>query len=346
MASKKDEWKRITQLNVLTLEQSLSLELQKQDWLIPKLIPASDTIAVLAPPELATQPLALLLAYCIAGGKNFDPLGQGAGATVLFCSGNGDQHEDKSLLELISQKDPFQSSRERANKNLHIYQREYQNDQPLYIDTHEGQKALRNSIPIGCQLVVFDNKQAWFSSKHPEMDDLAKVSPWLSALNRDGIAVLFFEHVTKNGAKTSAMVRKTSNIIHLTKDPAAPTEFGGGFNVIRKKTDFSDMAPSIFQFWYKVVDGKLDFGWQFRDLSDATSAKQVEMLQRQMTVESLLLLNMEQKAIAVELKVNAATISRDVAALRARKSSAAAAPSGSPTVDIDLDSSEDDWVDS
>lgn len=345
MASQIDEWNRITRLNVLTLEQSLNSELPKQDWLIPKLIPASGTIAVLAPPELATQPLALLLTYCIAGGKNFDPLGKGAGVTVLFCSGNGDQHEDKSLLELISQKDPFQSSRDRANKNLHIYQREYQNDQPLYIDTHEGQKALRNSIPIGCQLVVFDNKQAWFTSKHPEMDDLAKVSPWLSALNRDGIAVLFFEHVTKNGAKTSALVRKTSNIVHLTKDPAAPTEFGGGFNIRRKKTDFSDMAPSMFQFWYKVIDGKLDFGWECRDLSDATSAKQVAMLQRQMQIETYILQDMDQKEIAAELKVNAATISRDVAALRARKSGAAAAANGSPTADVSLYSGEDVWTD-
>lgn len=344
MASKKDEWNRITQLRVLTLGQSLNSELPIQDWLIPKFIPASGTIAVLAPPGIDTQPFALLLAYGIAGGKIIPPLGQGAGVPVLFCSGNGDQHEDKSLLKLISQKDPRQNSRDLASQNLHIYQREYQNDEPVFLDTQEGQRALRKSMPEGCKLIVLDDLRAWSCGKFARRDDLTKVSPWLSALNRDGISVLFVERVTKNGANTSTLVRKPSNIIQLTKDPAAPTKFGGGFNVIRKKTDFSDMVPSMFRFWYKVVNGRFDFGWECSDLSDATSAKQVEIIERQMEVESLLLLKMEQKAIAVKLEVDAATISRDVAALRARKSAATAAAHGSPVPDIDLDSDDAYWA--
>lgn len=345
MASPIDEWHNVTRLNLLTLKQSLNLELPKKDWLIPSFIPTSDTIAVMAAPEIETQPLAHLIAYCIAGGKNFDPFGQGAGVTVLFCSGNGDPHEDKSLQELISQRDPHQSSRDRASQNLHIYQREYQDDLPIFIDTHEGQNALRNSIPKGCQLVVFDNKQAWFKGKFSKRDDMAKVSPWLSALNRDGIAVLFFEHATKNRANTNELVRKPSNIIQLTTDPAAPTGIGGGFNIVRKKTDVNDKVPSMFQFWYKVVDGKFDFGWEFRDLSNATVTKQIEMNLRQMQVELLLAEDKQQKEIAEILKVDAATICRDAAALRARKKGSAATPIGSPMAKIDLDSGEAYWAD-
>ena len=48
MASPIDEWHNVTRLKTLTLKQSLSLELQKKDWLIPNLIPTSDTIAVMA----------------------------------------------------------------------------------------------------------------------------------------------------------------------------------------------------------------------------------------------------------------------------------------------------------
>jgi hypothetical protein len=322
MTSPTDEWKRITQFKTLTLKTSLLLDLPKREWLLPNLIPASDTVAVVAQKEIDAQGLALLIAYCISAGKGFAPFGVGAGVPVLFCNGYGDQQADISLLKMISQRDPSERARERASENLHIYHREFESDPPFHIDTYEGQAALRRSLPKGCKLVIFDAAAAWFCGAKWDPLESAKVKPWLRALNREGVAVLIFESDLKKVSITSGMIRKPSNYIYLTPDPAAPTEFGGGFNIVRKKTSTSDKIPSTIQFWYKVVDGKFDFGWEFRDVADAATAKQVAILQRQMQVETLLLGNMEQKEIAEELRVHAATISRDVCALRERKNAA------------------------
>ena len=345
MTSSTDEWKRITRLRTLTLEDSLLLDLPKPQWLLPNLIPASDTVAVIAQKEVETQWFAFFIAYCMSGGKDVDPFGKGAGFPVLLCSGNGDQYADNAHQTLIWQRDPYESSRKRASKNLHIYHREYENDEPVYIDTHEGQAALRKSLPEGCKLVIFDDAAAWFRGGKWDNLESAKVSPWLSKLNQEGIAILLFEKAEKKTTISSGLVRKPSNVIHLTRDSAAPAEIGGGFNIIRSKSDLNNQIPSTIQFWYKVVDGKLDFGWEFRDLADIATAKQVAMLQRQMQVETLLLERKNQKQIAGRLEVDAATMSRDVGALRERKNAANVSNKSPPARGVTVTRGGDFWMD-
>lgn len=94
-------------------------------------------------------------------------------------------------------------------------------------------------------------------------------------------------------------------------------EFGGGFNVHRRKMSEFDMISTCYQHWYRVVDRQIEFGWEIRDQGDKASIKQVEIHERRMRVQQLLADGMQQKEIASVLKVDPATVTRDVSKIKA-----------------------------
>jgi len=107
--------------------------------------------------------------------------------------------------------------------------------------------------------------------------------------------------------------------IHLSMDSGAPRDYGTGFTVSRRKISEQESVPAVFQFWYTVIDGKLDHGWECRDPNNTISAKQLAMFERQKRVKDLLASGMQQKDIASAIGVNAATVSRDVGAIKVQE---------------------------
>jgi hypothetical protein len=108
-------------------------------------------------------------------------------------------------------------------------------------------------------------------------------------------------------------------VIHLSMDSGAPRDYGTGFTVSRRKISEQESVPPVFQFWYTVIDGKLDHGWECRDPNNTISAKQLAMFERQKRVKDLLASGMQQKDIASAIGVNAATVSRDVGAIKVQE---------------------------
>jgi hypothetical protein len=135
---------------------------------------------------------------------------------------------------------------------------------------------------------------------------------------------------------------------YLTVDGSAPTDYGGGLIFERSKISEQETVPTKFHFWYTVFDGKLQYGWECRDPEDKATAKQVEIAERQARVKALLALNMKQKDIAKhsQILVNAATISRDVAAIKAeeqrQKTQAKLLTPLSPKIEYEDDEDDED----
>ena len=176
------------------------------------------------------------------------------------------------------------------------------------------------SLPKGCKAVIFTEIDAWFPHDRTSNHYTSPPHPFIAKLNKAGIAVVLFEQATKKTSIGATFAKKASNIIHLTVDPGSPTHIGGGFNIVRKKLDKGDAVPATIQFWFTELDDLLKFGWEFRDPANAKSITQMKISQRQIEVARLLASDKDitQKAIAAHLSVDAATISRDVAALKAQ----------------------------
>lgn len=288
-------------------------------FLIPHLIPLGSTVLVIAPPDLDVTIFAHLLAYCVAAGKTFLPFGDATASSVIYFSSKRNMSADFRKFSLIRDRDPSPPKQEIALANMRLYNRHQDSKETFYLNSAYDQEAFTDAIPPDTGLVIFDNVQAWTkSAKAFDKLESSTAESVLTRLNAQGTAVLLFDTTgKKTNPITQAIVDNGSdNTLSITHDPGAPQEYGGGFNIVRSKRDDDDTTPRRFQFWWKVIEGKLDFGWEIRDQFDAKASKRMEMLERQMKVDQLLSDNKSQREIAILLEVDAATISRDVAKLK------------------------------
>jgi uncharacterized protein YerC len=167
--------------------------------------------------------------------------------------------------------------------------------------------------------LIIDDIASWLKcGKALDAIENSDVLSFFRKLNSKGVAVVALDSKPKKNSLISetTALSDPANVVWLTPDPGAPREYGGGFNIVRQKRDDEDSAPTTIQFWWKVVNGKLDFGWEFRDQLDPKAAKRVQIMERQMKVDQLLSEGVSQREIAIHLEVDAATISRDAAALK------------------------------
>ena len=305
--------------NTQALKDVFEWELTPQEFIIPHILPTRTTLLVSATPDVDARMLALFAAYCVAGGKDFLPFGAATASPVVYFSSKVDPLADWKRLGLIRRRDPFSSSQKRASKNLHYYNRHENGDKHAYLNSQYDQKWFSRVIPPGTRLVVIDNVDAFTKSgKMLDAIEGSDAHAFLEQLNAEGIAVMLIDANPKKGnpLSTAVMQGDAENVITLTYDQGAPHEFGGGFNIERQKRQDDDTTPRRFQFWWKVVKGQFDFGWELRKKLDPKASKKVEMLERQMKVDQLLSENKTQREIADLLEFDAATISRDMAKLK------------------------------
>lgn len=320
---------------IKSLDQLANMDFSERAYLLPYLVPENATTVFLASADIKFTMLLLMLPYCVASTRPLEPFGAGAGVPVLVCLANLFL-PDLELLPMLEAKNTDAEAKKIAQKNLRVHYCDPNGTLPVPIDTGDGQRAILDSMPPDCKLIVFDNISAWVSGGKLDDATTTKVRKFLVELNDEGVSVVIFDSPKGKSADASTLTRNNANVIHLTKDAAAPHEFGGGFNIVRAKHGFADQIPSTIQFWYKVFNQTLNFGWEFRDPNNTQTAKQVAKTQRQMQVDKLLQAGKKQKEIAKILKVDAATISRDLTELQKARAAADASKtseSGSPEED-------------
>ncbi|USX15569.1 trp operon repressor [Oxalobacteraceae bacterium OTU3CAMAD1] len=302
---------------VRTLAEMLASEQVQQKFIVPQLIPAATTVLINIAPDLDGRLLGQLLAYGAAGGKTFMSFGQAKETRVCYCTSRNNDLPDTKRFALIGMRDPYPSSQERARKNLHIYRRRA--EAPIFLNSVHDQGEFIKAIPHSVELIIIDDLASWLKyGRTLDATESGDVLAFFKKLNARGIAVVALDSKPKRNSLIAETVAlsEPANVIWLTPDPGAPREYGGGFNIVRQKRDDEDSAPTTIQFWWKVVSGNLDFGWEFRDQLDPKAAKRVQIMERQMKVDQLLSEGMSQREIAIQLEVDAATISRDAAALK------------------------------
>lgn len=302
-----------------SMNEVLDLARSVQPFIVPQLVPAAKTVLVNGAPDVDTRIFGQLLAYCAAGGKHFLAFGIVTESTVLYCSSRSDPTADIKRMNLIRSRDPFESSQKRAMENLRYLNRSVQQDDPIYLNSTYDQEWFVKSIKPDTNLIVIDNVGAW--TKYGGAFDSVESSnahAFFQRLNTAGITVVLIDPNPKQRSTLTAELMRgdPDNVISLNYDPGAPHEFGGGFGMSRQKRDDDDTTPRQFQFWWKVVNGCFDFGWELRDQHDPKAAKAVQIMERQMKVDQLLAEHKSQREIATLLEVDAATISRDVAKLK------------------------------
>jgi DNA-binding NarL/FixJ family response regulator len=317
MASPKDEWNTVTQFAVQNWSDASQYRYRERQYLLKNLIAKGETTCFLADPGVEVLQFAQLLTFRIAQGQDFEPFACTQAAPVLICYAGEDPHADMDSMHRVAKACADEAH---PTSNVFYYHRGEERDTPTHLDTSDGQHALMRSLPKGCKVVIFTEIDAWFPHDRTSNHYTSPPHPFIAKLNKAGIAVVLFEQATKKTSVGATFAKKASNIIHLTVDPGAPTHIGGGFNIVRKKLDKGDAVPATIQFWFTELDDLLKFGWEFRDPANAKSITQMKISQRQIEVARLLASDKDitQKAIAAHLSVDAATISRDVAALKAQ----------------------------
>ena len=301
------------------MTEIFNLRQSEQAFVIPQLVPAAKTVLVNGATDVDTRIFGQLLAYCAAGKKIFFAFGVAVESTVLYCSSKSDPMADVKRMSLIRSRDPFHDSQNRAARNLRYFNRHIEHDCPIYLNSTYDQDLFLHSLKPDTNLVVIDNVGAW-TKYGGSFDSLESnnAHAFLQRLNSKGIAVVLIDPNPRQKSPLTAELMRgdPDDVISLHYDPGAPHEFGGGFSVARQKRDDEDTTPRHFQFWWKVVKGNLDFGWELRDQHDPKAAKAMQMMERQMKVDQLLAEHKSQREIATLLEVDAATISRDVAKLK------------------------------
>ena len=311
MASPKDEWNTVTQFAVQNWSDASQYRYRERQYLLKNLIAKGETTCFLADPGVEVLQFAQLLTFRIAQGQDFEPFACTQAAPVLICYAGEDPHADMDSMHRVAKACADEAH---PTSNVFYYHRGEERDTPTHLDTSDGQHALMRSLPKGCKVVIFTEIDAWFPHDRTSNHYTSPPHPFISKLNKAGIAVVLFEQATKKTSIGATFAKKASNIIHLTVDPGSPTHIGGGFNIVRKKLDKGDAVPATIQFWFTELDDVLKFGWEFRDPANAKSITQMKISQRQIEVARLLASDKDitQKAIAAHLSVDAATISRDV----------------------------------
>jgi DNA-binding CsgD family transcriptional regulator len=311
--------KQPNKLQFMTLGASLDKAPLEQKFILPGLIPEAANVFVRVAPDVEALEFATQLAYSIAGGLNFLPFGK---AEPVITSAFFRAHHARRVQEhfqMFVEKQQSEAGRQRAQENLHYYADELGGNQAGYLNWASTQGLLDESLPDGCKLLIhFDARRA-IAQKRADPMDHRSIANHLRKLNSDGIAVVIFYQGSKRGNDTleDELLSDGSNyFLELSYDSGAPHEFGGGFNVHRRKMSEFDTIPSCYQHWYRIVDRKIDFGWEIRDQNDKATAKQLEIHERQMRVQQLLAEGMEQKEIASVLKVDPATVCRDVSKIK------------------------------
>jgi hypothetical protein len=312
-------------LRAVPLGEILKMPFPKPTEIVPGLIFGNQNTVVLVGPGLYDHALmlAIIISQIVAAGGHIPPFGGVSSLKTHLLIGVGNRALVLERLNLMRSRFKMPFVRHRADLNLHLNFRNPERWQSLYLNQLGGQRTFKDSISDGTELVVFADANYWLTTKEKNPHDYRRFNSLHADLNEMGIATLSFVQSGKVSAgvlENEFLLDGSTTFVELTKDAGAPTEFGGGFNVVRAKISEHDPIPLRFSFWYTNIDGKLDFGWECRDPADSSNtAKEVEIFERQKRVAEMLALNIPQKDIAAALKVDPATVSRDKAKIKVKE---------------------------
>ncbi len=318
------------------LDEALGAPRPKAESIVPGVVSANSSSFVRVAQGVDAQMYAVTMAASVAAGISLSPYGQTTQGPVMFAFGGANEDRVLEQCELLCAKLTNSATVARIKDQLTLHHFNLGAEGKGGLCDAPGLDQFQRGIPPQCKLIVFYDVSRCVRQGNVKEEDFAKLSALLRDLNQQSIATLVFYRAGKKSDvvfETEMFIDCIGYCLELTPDRGAPREYGTGFNVTRHKTSEHDTVPAQFQFWYTVINKKLQFGWECRDPNDKSSGKHVEIAERQKRVQTLSESGMQQKDIAAALGVNSATVSRDVSAIKskAKKSSQKGTESGSST---------------
>ncbi|KGC90929.1 helix-turn-helix domain protein [Burkholderia pseudomallei] len=257
--------------------------------------------------------------HCIAGGKHLLPLGRGAGVPILYCHVESEGARIATRRELVSTRDPHDSSRKRAAENIRYYCLRRKDRADFSLLTRKGQHALWQESNLSAARVVLIDCLEGFTRKAGKEatsdSESAPLSELLARLTERGIAVVIF--AKPQGRKKEPpewLDGLTCNMVHIEEDTKNPMQGGARLMIYRDAVDELDRAPRLYNWWWKVDgEGKLDCSCREEHFVEPVLPMQKARDVRREEIKALIAEGItQQNEIATHLGVSPSTICRGV----------------------------------
>lgn len=307
---------------VESLRQVFQEDLPEQKFIFPNLIPYGGNVIIGVGSGIDPSIWSSLIVYGSTTGRGLTPLGKADVSPALNVAKPSSRLRAFRDMKLILEKDSSLEYRDLAADNMFFFRGEMSGYGAGYLNDISNLSSIESELPSGCKVVFFyDGEFALSRTKISGTKGDRPFCDHVRKLNEAGIATMIFHRTGKSGAEPlidQLLPDGANYFVDLVANPEAPREFGSGFNVHRKKTSEFDTAPTCFQFWHTVIEGKLSFGWEMPDQS-VPKTKEIEIIERQIRVKQLLDAGMAQKDAASVLNVHASTICRDASKVKGKK---------------------------
>lgn len=263
--------------------------------------------------------------YCIAGGKRLLPLGLGAGVPVLCCHEESETKRIATRRQLISERDPYETTRKRAKANVRDYILQRKDRIEGSLRTRAGQHALWSELDSKTQAVIIDSLEGFTKVAGKDASAVSAAVPlseWLERLTARGIAVVIFAKAQgRNKMEPPAWLDGlTCNMVYIEEDRKNPMSGGAQLTCYRNAINELDRARRRYTWWWAVDDDdKLDFSCREEHFVEPLPIKKRSYQDRLEAIPKLIAEGItQQNEIATRLGVDASTICRDTEKLAKR----------------------------
>ncbi len=298
----------VVRVKVRNVTEFLALQIPKPVALQHGLLYSGNVLRVIIDPEMDVRQFAMLFSITVALGADLGPFQKGPGANVMYFSGSGDEGADHLRLQSVFNS-LDEAQRAKLATSFSVYNRAVEGDDQIDLTTDVGREILKKSIPSDVEALFIDYLPAFFPAETIHPRERKKVDAFFRDMSKRGLTIVIFDVETKK--RTMQGESRSKNTIYLKHDATAPTEFGGGHLLQRRRFDDSDSMPKRISFWYTCIGGEFCYGFAVPDDEDLEAPRLTKKLERQIKVDEMRKSGMEQKAIAEKLSVHAATICRD-----------------------------------
>ncbi|MGJ7610687.1 MULTISPECIES: AAA family ATPase [unclassified Variovorax] len=307
----RDIYENMEKVRPISVRDFLSIRITGHNPLLEGMIREHSVARFLVEPGVNPRWFQVVLACSLAAGRDLGPFAVNRPCKVWVLSGSGDPESDQfrfsKVLETFDE-----NERETASKNLTIYQRTLARDDPMELDTVEGQEVFEKSIPADCEVVLIDDVAVF--TKRGQLDRYARdaVESWAKLLSRRNTVIALFMEGLSSGRLMNE--ERTSSTISLTIDAAAPGTYGTGCVINRQRLDDSDVMPRCASFWQTCLEDKMDYGIEVHPhVSEGTfDPEATARLERKILVGKMKLQKKSNKEIAFALALTEAMVSRDL----------------------------------
>jgi hypothetical protein len=255
--------------------------------------------------------------HCIAGRKYLRPLGLGAGVPVLYCHEESERKRIATRRQLISERDPYETTRKRANANVRDYILLRKDRIERSLVTREGQHALWSELEPKTQVVVIDSLEGFtraagkIAAGHSTTTPLSELLERLTA--RSIAVVIFAKALGRNKMEPPAWLDGlTCNMVYIEEDRNNPMPGGARLICYRNAINELDRAPRRFAWWWAVDDDdKLDFSCREEHFAEPVLPTPKARDVRREEIKALIAEGLtQQNEIAARLGVNPSTVNR------------------------------------